>query len=153
MLYALWGDVCVCVCVCVILYLISRYMQPKRAMTAAPPKTVAPLFFHLFSKETSWSTGLACHSDPQIPTVGKTKETSPRPRKKRETRKAKTHPVPQHAARLARGPFLLPHGLPGAYSRVASTSISARPVAWAGGVPAGRSSPLSSWWWRLPPSC
>ena len=30
---------------------------------------------------------------------------------------------------LARGPFLLPHGLPGAYSRVTSTHIFARPVA------------------------
>ena len=74
------------------------------------------------------------------PTTGKeNKEIAP---EKRETRRAKTHPVPQHAARLAWGPFLLPHGLPGAYPRVASTSISASPVAWAGGVPTGRSSPL-----------
>jgi hypothetical protein len=50
-------------------------------MIAAPPKAVAPFSSAFFPKETSWSTGLAGHSDPQIPTVGKTKETSPRPEK------------------------------------------------------------------------
>ena len=98
-------------------------------------------------------TSLTGHSGPPTPTVRKEQRKNKGNRtEKRETRKAKTHPVPQHATQLAQGPFLLPHGLPGAYSRVTSTPIFAHPAAWAGSVSAGRSSPLSSWWWRLPPS-
>jgi hypothetical protein len=64
-------------CVCVILYLISRYMQPKRVMTAAPPKAVA-FFIYRFSLAQSQSedqntrTGLTGHSGaPTAPTKRK----------------------------------------------------------------------------------
>ena len=65
------------VCVCVILYLISRYMQPKRVMTAASPRAVA-FFIYRFSLAQSQSedqntrTGLTSHSGaPTAPTKRK----------------------------------------------------------------------------------
>ena len=98
-------------------------------MAAAPPlpKQLAVAVYNNRFHDTR--TGLAGHSRVPNHPLRKDKGNVPSPRKKRKTRKAKAHPVPQHAARLARGPFVLPHGLPGAYSRVASSSISARPVA------------------------
>ena len=57
------------VCVCVIFYLISRYMQPDKAVIAAPPMAVSPFSSAFFPNETSWSTGRwlggMFHSDPK----------------------------------------------------------------------------------------
>ena len=40
--------IAVAVCVCVFSYFISRYMQPRRAMIAAPPKAVRPFLTPFF---------------------------------------------------------------------------------------------------------
>ena len=93
---------CVCVCVCVIFYLISRYMQPDKAMIAAPPKAVSPFSSAFFPKETSWSTGLACHSDPQIPTKERQRKRpdAPKINKLRVGWSASTSPLPAARASL-----------------------------------------------------
>ena len=50
-------------------------------MIARPPTAVAPLFFRLFPAKKHPGRPALPVSDPRIPTVGKTEETSPRPRK------------------------------------------------------------------------
>ena len=91
-----------CVCVCVILYLISRYMQPAKAMIAAPPKAVSPFSSAFFPNVTSWSTGLACHSDPQIPTKERQRKRprAPKINKLRVGWSASTSPLPAARASL-----------------------------------------------------
>ena len=71
-------------------------------MAAAPPlpKQLAVAVYNNHFHDTR--TGLAGHSRVPNHPLRKGKENVPSPRKKRETRKAKANPVPQHAARLAR---------------------------------------------------
>ena len=142
------------VCVCDLLFNIPLYAA-QTGYDSGSAEGGGALFFRPFSQRNPGRPAFPVIVTHIYQQKEKTKETSPRPERKGKQEKPRPilSPTMHHAARLARGPFLLPQNLPGTYSRVTSTPIFARPVDWAGSVSAGRSSPLSSWWWRLPPPC
>ena len=85
-----------CVCVCGLVFNIPLYAA-QTGYDSGSAEGGALLFFRLFSRRTSWPTGLTGHSDPHIPTARKKRSRRPRTPKKIQTWAGCSPPSPPTA--------------------------------------------------------